>query len=192
MSPVVFAINFRRADWQREQAHMRRRVVSLAVWLLYFGVAGVVLGLFAINAVALSRQVAQLEQQVQHLRETGSAVEPLRIGPSSLELIERTLENPRRWHARLLRLAALMPPDAALTSVALNPENQADAASQNRLVITGTLKGRPGEDRVAGVMQLVSALQADRQFSSGYRSIRLTSSRVAGPDGGTEFVVECR
>lgn len=191
MTPL-FTINFRRADWQRERARVRRRVVSLAVWLMYFGVAGVVLGLYVMNAVDLTRRVAQLEVQVRHLRASGSAVEPLRIGPQALDLLEHTLENPRRWHTRLVRLAALMPADAALTSVALNPENQNDAANQNRLVITGTLRGHPGEDRVAGIMQLVSALQADHAFSAGYRSIRLTSSRVAGPEGGTAFVLECR
>jgi hypothetical protein len=44
-----------------------------------------------------------------------------------------------------------------------------------------------------GVVQLVSVLQKDAVFSSGYQTIKLTQSRMTGSSpSSTEFVIECR
>ena len=40
---TIFSINFRREAFQRERARTRRRAVNLGLWVLYFGVLGVML-----------------------------------------------------------------------------------------------------------------------------------------------------
>ena len=48
---VLFTINFHREAYQRELARARRRVILLGVWVAYFGVIGVVMGLYGRNRV---------------------------------------------------------------------------------------------------------------------------------------------
>ena len=192
MSPL-FEINFRREAWRRQRARARNRVIALGVWVTYFGVLAVVLGLYGLNCAVLDRRVERLEAQAARVRASRLVPERLQIGAAELTQVEKMAANPRRWRDRLARLGTLLPANVALTSVALNPDNVPSAAEQSKLVITGVLKSGASGDRMAGVMQLVSMLHGDSTFATGYQSIRLVrSSLSADTPPATEFVIECR
>ncbi len=193
MSPPVFTVNFRREAYRQELARTRRRTVALATWLAYFGALAVVFGLYALNLGSLTQRTRQLENQNATLRAAQSPAASWKPGPADLALAERALGSAPRWSARLQRLASLLPPNAMLTTVLVNPDNLADAAEQEKLVITGLLKPAPGQDRMQGIMALVSALHNDPVFSAQYRVIRLAESRITGgPETPAEFKIECR
>jgi hypothetical protein len=87
----------------------------------------------------------------------------------------------------------LIPVNARLTSLAVNPDNMSGAAEQNRLVISGEYKIAPGQDRMHGVVEMVGALRADSLFSVGYQTIRLVTTRISESSGTVaEFTIECR
>jgi Tfp pilus assembly protein PilN len=186
-----FTINFRREMYRQQLARTRRRMLTVGVWLAYFGVLAVVLGLYGLNCASLTRRTRLLEAQNQWLSGIGHA-DSWKPAPTEMTQAERALANPRRWGLRLARLAAVLPANVALTSVAGNPENTSSSADQEDLVISGTLRPLAGQDRMQGIMALVSTLHSDSVFAAQYRSVRLVESRIGGQDVPALFRIECR
>jgi len=177
----LFTINFRREVYQRELAKTRRRVMLVGLWVSYFGMIVVLLGLYGLNFASLTRRVQQIERQTAFFRQSqGQADWSLR--ETELAQIVTAASNPRKWRDRL----------AKVTSIAVNPQNLSHPLEQNRLVITGTLRPTPGQDRMQSVMAVVNVLHADSLFSAGYQNVKLASTRVAEEGGTAEFVIECR
>jgi Tfp pilus assembly protein PilN len=192
LSPT-FHINFRREAHRREVAHARRRVVTLGVWVAYFGIVAVAMGLYGLNCMSLSRRVDVLERQTARLKATQTEREQWQVPAAEIARIEQYAGNPARWHDRLVRLAALLPDDARLLTVASNPSNQSGARAEDRLVITGHVRVGRDQDRMAGVMAFASRLREDSLFASHYSNVRVTSTRIVEGGGGTtEFVIECQ
>lgn len=190
MSPL-YAINFRREAYQREVAKTRRRAVALGLWVLYFGALGVVLGLYALNAVSFSQRVARAERQVERLRRRPANDTDWRPSRAETENVARHLGSPRVWRGRLARLPQIMPDGARLRSLSFNPEN-ITGAGDVKLVLTGEMRGSAGAGRLQQVMGLVNTLSRDSVFSAGFRNVRLVTTRASSSGEGTEFVVECR
>jgi hypothetical protein len=190
VSPL-FTINFRREAYLREVARRRQRIVSLGLWVAYYGTLCLVVGLYGLNCTTLSRRSAMLERQTAQIHRTNAAQVATVLRPQEMALVERYATSTRRWRDRLEHVGAAMPMDARLTGLVVNPQNLSDASSQNALVISGALKGTHTGDRIQGVMKIVSSLRADSVFHTGYKNIKLASTRVA-EDGGVEFVIECR
>jgi hypothetical protein len=193
MSDPIFTINFRREMFEREMARSRRRVIHLAAWMAYFGVFGLLVWTYVLNAQSMERRTHMIERQTDQFVATQNLPRKVPLDASQVAAIERFHESPRRWRDKLARLAGLLPPTAALKSVGLNPSGSNQSAEQNKLVLTGSLRSAGGEDPMRGVVQLVAALQADSSFSSGYTSIKLSQSHAdATLKGTTEFTIECR
>ena len=191
MSPV-FSINFRREVWEREQARARRRVVALGVWVAYFGVMAMLLGLYGLNAVSFSRRVASLERQAARAAAHRGERLDWTLKPAELAQLDDYVENPARWHRRLSRLSSILPPNVTLTSIDLNPQNLTGGGSPP-LVISGRLRTTDQQERMRGVMNLVSTLHSDSVFGAGYQNIKLASTSIPeGPGSSAEFVIECR
>ncbi len=190
MSPL-FTINFRREAYAQEVSRRRRRLAALGGWVAYFGALAVLMGLYGLNGVALARRARLLERQTALVRNAKDPMLGAQLAPFELGRVESMARSARQWRDRLERLGELLPPDARLTGLSVNPQNMSDAASRNLLVVTGELRNAPGQDRMQGVMKLIAALRSDSTFASGYRNIRLATTRV-GEDGSVEFQVECR
>lgn len=189
----LFTINFRREVHQREHELAQRRMLSLALWVAYFGAVALLLGLYALNLRALQRKVVVAETRVSKMRANGTLPERLTVGTPELAQVERALMNPVRWRQRMTHLATVLPPNALLTSVTVNPDNLSGDVDQNRLVVVGRMRSTPGQDGLGGVMQLVSSLQSDSAFAAGYQSIKLVKSSVSSdPVSTTDFTIECR
>ena len=93
----------------------------------------------------------------------------------------------------MIRLAAVLPPNVKITSMAVNPQNLTLPVEQNKLVITGVVRPSPDQNRMQSVMRIVTMLHGDPVFAAGYQNIKLASTRVSeGSDGGAVFVIECR
>jgi len=190
---TLFAINFRREAYLREMARARRRVMALGVWVAYFGVLVILLGLYGLNCAVLTRRVRQIEHQATHLQGAQGAHVDWAVQPAELRQVERYVSNARRWRDRLARLAEVLPPNVRLTSIAVNPQNLSGTAEQEKLIVSGQLRGGAGGERMKDVMRIVARLRADTVFASGYSSIKLASTRVVdGEDASAEFVIECR
>ncbi len=189
---ALFSINFRREAHQKELAHARRRVVTLGVWVAYFGVVTMAMGLYGLNCMSLSKRVTFLERQTAQLKSSQSTREQWKIPASEMDRLENYVGNPRRWHDRLMRLAALLPADVRLTSIATNPNNQTGPRSQDRLVISGQLRVPREQDRMSGVMAFAGTLREDSLFSIQYPNVRVASTKIVDGGATTEFVIECQ
>jgi Tfp pilus assembly protein PilN len=189
---ALFNINFRREAHQRELARARRRVVTLGVWVAYFGIVTLTMGLYGLNCMSLSRRVALLERQTARLESSQTTREQWQIPSAEITRIENYVGNPRRWHDRLVRLAALLPSDARLTTIATNPGNQGGPRSEERLVVTGQMRVPRNQDRMASVMAFATHLREDSLFAAHYPNVRVTSTRIVEGGALTEFVIECQ
>jgi len=189
---ALFHINFRREAHQRELARARRRVVTLAVWVAYFGIVTVTMGLYGLNCMSPPQRVRRIERQTTRLQATQSVREQWQIPAAELTRIENYVSNPQRWQERLVRLADLVPSDVRLTSITTNPNNQTGPRSEDRLVLTGQMRAARSQDRMAGVMSFASQLREDSLFARHYSNVRVTSSKIIEGGALTEFVIECQ
>ncbi len=189
---AIFFINFRREAYEAALARARRRVIMLGVWVGYFGVIGVILGLYGLNCVALHRRVHLIERQAERMRREQGAGADWELRSTELALLEQYVANPRTWRDRLGRLGAILPANVRLTSVAVNPQNLTAQADQNRLVIQGLVRTAAGQDRTQDVLKVVSLLHDDSLFARGYQTIKLSSTKVSEGDNVAEFTIECR
>ncbi len=192
MSGPVFTINFRREAFERQVARSRQRIAALAAWLAYFGLIGLLAWTYSLNFSALVRRTRMIERQTLQFTTSQNLPRKIPLDAAQIATIERFHSSPPRWRDKLARLAALVPDNAALTSVSVNPGNTNQPLDLNRLVITGALRAGPGEEPMRGVVQLVAALQADSVFAADYQSIKLGHSHAAAAAGATEFEIECR
>jgi len=188
---TLFTINFRREAYRQEVARRQRRVIKLGAWVAYFGIFAILIGLYVLNGAALGRRAHLLERRTRMIRSQNETGIGSQLNPADLTLIESTAQSTRIWRDRLRRLGALLPPEARLTGLEVNPQNLSDDASRNVLVISGVTRTAPGQDRMQGVMRIVSALQSDSLFKAGYAGVRLTSTRIT-EDGRVQFQMECR
>ncbi len=190
---AIFSINFRREAWRREVARSRARVVSLGVWLFYFGAIAVIFGLYGLNFATLLQHTRIIERQAAAQRATRPEQTDWSKQTTELGLIERGVMEPMRWSERLQRIAILLPSNARLTSIDFNPGGVAGGSDWNKLVLTGTLKSEPGQDRMRGVADLVNRIKSDSLLSNSFHSVRLASTRITESSGnGAEFVLELR
>ncbi len=190
MNPL-FTINFRREAYVQEVSRRRRRVVALGGWVAYFGVLVVLIGLYGLNGTALARRAMLLERQTTSIRRSGTPALGAQLGPNELMQVELYARSTRLWRDRLERLGNLLPPEARLTGLTVNPQNMSDASSQNALMISGELRNAPGQDRMQGVMKIVAAMRADSLFGRSYQNIKLSSTSMS-QGGNAEFDIECR
>ena len=190
---TLFTINFRREAYLRAVARARRRVLALGVWVAYFGVLAILIGLYILNAATLSRHLHQIERQTARARQIQGVAGNWKLNNTELAQLERFVQNPRQWHDRLARLAAVLPSNVRLSSLVVNPQNVSGSADENKLVITGQFRPSPGQDRMQGVMKVVSTIHEDSLLKLSYQNVKLASTRVVeGGDGAAEFVIECR
>lgn len=187
---AIYAINFHRQAYLRDLALARRRVIMLGVWVAYFGGMGVLMGLYGLNCISLRQRLNQLQRDSSRLRSQQVAGD-WNVRPVEVDLVEGYVRNPRQWRDRLLRLATILPPNARLSSMSVNPQNLSTPEEANKLVVTGIVTTAGSTDRMQSVIQIVSAMQHDSVFAAGYSNIKLASTRVSDA-GGAEFVVECR
>ena len=186
---TLFNINFRREAYLKEVARTRRRMIALGVWVAYFGMTAVLLGLYGLNCAELSRRVRLLERQSARISSSTGAHTEWNLKPGETARVERFLLNPRRWRDRLTRLAVVLPADVRLTSLVVNPNEGSTAIDENTMILTGEVRTGPGGDRMRSVMGVVQTLYADSVFAASYRNIRLRSTRTDG-GGGAEFTIE--
>ncbi len=191
MSPT-FTINFRREAYRFERARTRRRALAVGTWVAYFGVLALTLGLYGMNLGSLLRRTRFLESQTRRLQASGSTAQTWKPAETDLRLAERALANPRQWEVRLARLAAVLPANARITRLEVNPDDLPGAAEETRLQIVGELRPLPGQDGMRGIMGLVQALHADPRLAAEYGTIRLVESRVGVGNGPAAFRIECR
>src|ERR1041385_407191 len=149
-----FQVNFRREAFRRERAEARRRAFGLGVWVTYFGVLVLLLGLYALNAWALATRTQHLERQIVRQRtierKSGGSWIPT---PAEAATMEPWVGDTGRWRDLLERLPRLLPARARLTGVQWNPD--AMTGGERRLVLDGGLPGDPRQDPVAGGTDMV-------------------------------------
>ncbi len=187
---TLFTINFRREAFVQQVKRQRERAMRLGLWVAYFGVLAVVLGLYGLNCVSLAQRTKMIERQVARLRQQDAGDANWRPRREDVLRVSDYVRDSRLWHTRLTRLPGLMPPNARLTAIQYNPDN-VSGSGQTKLVLTGELRGR-GQDFMPAVMGLVNTLQRDSVFSAGYANVRLVTTRANAVGDGAEFVVECR
>jgi len=188
-----FTINFRREVFRRERERSRRRLFALGGWVSYFGFLVVLIGLYGLNLQWVNNRAATIQSQVDRMRKSTEAGA---WQPTAREVaeIEGRRVSAGRWRQRLERLSTLLPADAIVTSIAVNPDRLTGAAEKNLFVISGSVRIRPGAGSSMGeVVDLVSRLKSDSLFSRGFNTFRLASSEmVEGTPPTVLFVVECR
>lgn len=190
MTVPLFTINFRREVFRRRQARARARMVLLGVWVAYFGVMAVILGLYGLNAVTYARRAAMLERQAKRIRDQRDATE-WTLTPEVLGALSERVGSLSTHRDILVRLGQRLPTNVRLSSLTWNADAGSGAGAR-RLVLGGTLRPEASQDRMGEVVRLVSMLSADSTLSGRFRNVKLASTSVDEGSGVVEFVIECQ
>lgn len=190
MSPI-FSINFRREVYQRELARARARVIMLGVWVAYFGVMAVILGLYGLNAAAYTRRTAMLERQAKRAQEQRGTTAEWTLGPEDIGALTQHARSLSLHRSVLQRLGQLLPPNVRLSRLGWNADNPSGAGGL-KLVLSGTLRPEGAQDRMREVVGLVSTLTADSTISGAFKNVKLASTNSAEGTDAVEFVIECQ
>ena len=188
---ALFTINFRREAYLLEVSRRRRRLIALGVWVGYFGALMVLVGLYGLNGASLARRAFLIERQTMLIRHARDPALGSQLSAAELGQVEAAALSTRQWRDRLGRLGNLLPQEARLMGLTANPQNMSDDASKNALSLSGELHSAAGQDRMQGVMKIVSALGADSVFKGSYHDIRLASTRIS-ENGVVQFEIDCR
>lgn len=186
-----FTINFRREVYQREQARARARVILLGVWVAYFGVMAVILGLYGLNAAAYARRTGILERQAVRLQERRGTAAEWTLSADDIGALTERARSLARHRGVLTQLGRRLPPNVRLASVAWNTENLSGAGAP-RLVLSGTLRPEDQQDRMRSVVGLVSTLSTDSVIAGAFRNVKLASTNLDEGTNVVEFVIECQ
>jgi Tfp pilus assembly protein PilN len=187
---TLFQVNFRREAFRRERAEARRRAAGLGVWLTYFGVLAVVLGLYGLNWSELGSRTQQLERQIAAQRELSAAGADWTPPPADAGLAEAWVSDVTRWRDLLARLPQLLPEGVRLTSVRFNPDGI--GGGERKLLLSGVLRVDGRLDRMTGVTDLVATVARDSLFAAHFKSVRLVSTRSRDDLPDAQFELECR
>jgi len=185
-----FQINFRREAFRRDRAEARRRAVGLGVWLTYFGVLGVLLGLYGLNCVALDTRTQQLARQVARQRALRQGGNEWIASPNEVAAVEPWVSDAGRWRDLLGRLPRLLPEGARLTSISFNPDGV--TGGDRKLVLHGVLRVDSRLDRTQRATDFVAVVAHDSLFAAQFKSVRLISTHAHDTGPEAEFEVECR
>ena len=187
---AVFTINFRREAHEKELARARARVTALGAWVAYFGLMALILGLYALNALAFSNRVAMMERQAARSGQQGESKD-WALSSGEIATLADYAESLDRSRDRLRRLGQLLPPTVRLKSVNYNPDNLS-GVNTKKMIIIGVLKADAGQDRMKSVVSLASTLSADSTFRLGFHTVKLASTSVPEGPGPAEFTIECQ
>jgi hypothetical protein len=187
---VQFQINFRREAFRRERTEARRRAVGIGVWLTYFGVLAVLLGLYGLNCAALGKRTEQLERQLARQRALREGGSEWIASATDVAQVEPWVADAGRWRDLLGALPRLLPEGARLTGIQFNPEGV--SGGERKLLLDGVLRVNSKLDGTAGVTDFVSVIAHDSLFASQFHSVRLVSTRAREGGPEAEFEVECR
>jgi hypothetical protein len=185
-----FQINFRREAFRRERAEARRRAVGIGVWLTYFGVLAVLIGLYGLNCAALQTRTEQLERQLARQRSLRQGGTEWVASATDVAGVEPWVSDAGRWRDLLGALPRLLPEGARLTGIQFNPDGV--TGGERKLLLDGVLRTEPRLGGTAGVTDFVSTIARDSLFASQFHSVRLVSTRAREGSPEAEFEVECR
>jgi hypothetical protein len=188
---ATFTINFRREAQRAQRAHARWRALRMGLWGSYFGVLALVLGIYGGKLASLMHDAGWLERQVASLRARQIGPGHWDLAPADLTELERDAANALRWRDCLVRLAALLPPDMRVSSLAANPDNPNATPGQNQLVISGQVQRIPGHDRTEDILRLVTTLRQDSVFAAAFQNVKLVSTKLEMPGTMLVFVIRC-
>jgi hypothetical protein len=185
-----FQINFRREAFRRERTEARRRAVGIGVWLTYFGVLAVLIGLYGLNCAALQTRTEQLERQLARQRSLRQGGSEWVASATDVAGVEPWVSDSGRWRDLLGALPRLLPDGARLTGIQFNPDGV--TGGERKLLLDGVLRTEPRLGGTAGVTDFVSTIARDSLFASQFHSVRLVSTRAREGSPEAEFEVECR
>jgi hypothetical protein len=185
-----FRINFRREAFRRQRTDSRRRALLLGVWLAYFGVLAVTLGLYALNWNELASRTRQLSHQIERQRLAHAAGADWKPAATDAGLAGPWVNDVARWRDLLVRLPTLMPEGVRITNLRFNPDGV--MGGERKLLLSGVLRMRGDRDRIGGVTDFVTVVSRDSVFASHFRSVRLLSTNTREGEPDALFELECR
>jgi len=187
---VQFTINFRREVYQRQQARARARVILIGVWVAYFGVMGLVLGLYGLNAATYARRTEQLERQAKRAEQLKGTAVDWALSSDDINAITQRASSLSLHRSVLTRLGQLLPANVRLASLAWNADISGSGGL--KLVLTGALRPEAAQERMSAVVGLVSTLSADSIVHQAFKNVKLASTNSTEGTNAVEFVIECQ
>jgi hypothetical protein len=153
---------------------LRRLIVRCA----YIAVLAVATGLFTFELLSLRQNIGAKREEMSKIEEMVARLAPDSEGITVERLVQlsRIKGSQLQWGEKLRILCERLPHDMWLEDVALK-KHMLEGVSRQAFVLSGSTRIREEQDGLNRVLEFLNDLRSDADFSKGFESVGLLSSK---------------
>ena len=162
---------------QRRIAH-QKATRALLIRSGYLAVLVLLTGIFSFHVFSLYQNLKSRGEEMEKIQETIAQYTPEggSLSPDDLLVLSRVKGGQIRWGDKLEILCALLPPQMWVREVTLK-NHIIENVNREVVVISGSTQLTDEHAGLDQVLELLGTLRNDANFSNGFKSIELLSSK---------------
>ncbi len=176
----MFEINVHREALEARQRERKKRFRALLLGLSYLSFLFVFVGLFAFQVLNLHQDIGAKELEMEGIQRMLDRYDPQlkNISPEKLMVLSQVKGYKIKWGKKLTILGSLLPTQMWLREIALE-ERILEGVKHEVFVISGATRLENENEGLTTVLDFLNILRNNEEFSKGFESVGLLSSRRA-------------
>jgi len=174
----MFEINVHREALEQRQKARQQHLRVLLSRVLYMTLLVVITGLFTFQLLHIRQNVGAKEEEMGKIREMLDRYSPhdRDVLPEKVQVLARVKGNQVKWGKKLKVLGALLPNQMWLEEITLE-ERIIEGIKHEAFVISGATHLPQESEGLTNVLEFLNTLRSSKDFSEGFESVGLLSSR---------------
>jgi hypothetical protein len=174
----MFEINVHREVLEQRQRAREQRLRILLSRVIYITLLVVLTGLFTFQFLHLRQNVSAKVEETSKIQEMLDRYSPQDKGvyPDHVLVLSQVKGNKIKWNKKLKVLAALLPDQMWLDEISLE-EKIIEGIKHEAFIISGATHLPKESEGLATVLDFLNILRGSAEFSRGFQSVGLLSSR---------------
>jgi Tfp pilus assembly protein PilN len=176
----MFEINVHREALEQRRKVRQKRIRVLLSGTLYVTVLVLFVGLFSYQMLHLRQSISAKELEMESIQQMLDRYDPqLRsISPEKLLVISQVKGSRIKWGRKLTVLASLLPAQMWLKEIALE-DRIVEGVKHEVFLISGATILPEQSEGLTVVLDFLNTLRNNKDFSKGFESVGLLSSKRA-------------
>jgi len=176
----MFEINVHREALEKRRRIQQQRIRALLLGAFYVTLLVLFVGLFMYQLLNLRQRISAKELEMQGIQQILDRYDPeIRgISPEKLLVLSQVKGNKIKWGTKLKVLSSLLPSQMWLKEITLE-EKIIDRIRHEVFLVSGTTHLPEESEGLTGVLDFLNTLRNNQDFSEGFESVELLSSKRA-------------
>jgi Tfp pilus assembly protein PilN len=174
----MFEINVHREALEQRQKARQQQFRVLLSRILYISLLVVLTGLFTFQLLHLRQNVSAKEEEMTKIHEMLEQHLPQDRGdlPAKVQILAWVKGNEVKWGEKLTILGSLLPARMWLEEITFE-EKIIEGVKQEVFIISGATHLPEESEGLTDVLEFLDTLRESKDFSAGFQSVGLLSSR---------------